>query len=342
MLASEFHYLLPPELIAHAPLENRDQSRLLRVETHSQTWAHHIFAQLPDLLQPGDVLVFNDTQVIKARLFAKRKTGGSIEVFLLKPLGNQGEWQVLLNPARRLKIGEVLTIAPDFLCVVKEKLPVGFAVALESPGSVYDALEQYGHLPLPLYIHPNQEANAFQKNYQTIMAKHKGAVAAPTAGLHFTEALLTALKAKGIQIETVTLHVGYGTFQPMSATYIQDHHMHAEYYELSAKTAQALNQAKQEGRRILAVGTTSARTLETVCHEGRFEAKKGETALFIYPGYRFGAIQGLITNFHLPQSTLLLLVAALIGKDLMQKVYQEAIAQKYRFYSFGDGMLLLP
>lgn len=339
VLTADFFYDLPSELIAHAPLEPRDQSRLLRVHTDTGQLSHHIFSELPNLLRPNDVLVFNDTQVIKARLFATRKTGGKIEIFLLKPLSD-GYWNALLNPARRLKLEEVLEIAPGFSCRIIEKLSVGFKVIFESEEPFFDALEQHGHLPLPPYIHA--QAEAFQKQYQTLLAKNKGAVAAPTAGLHFTESLLETLKQTGIQIETITLHVGYGTFQPMASVHVEDHNIHSEYYEVTPETALALNQAHREGRRIIAIGTTSARTLETIFKEGGFHAQKGETSLFIYPGYTFKAIQGLLTNFHLPQSTLLVLISALAGKTLIEKAYQEAILQRYRFYSFGDAMLILP
>jgi S-adenosylmethionine:tRNA ribosyltransferase-isomerase len=341
---SDIDYNLPPELIAQEPSNLRTQSRLMVLNRQSQTITHQHFFDLPGLLKPNDVLVLNNTKVIKARLSGHRQTGGEVECFLVEQVEN-GTWKVMLNPTKRLKVGECISIAPDFSFTIKQKYLDEFThlVEFNCADDFFTALEKYGHPPLPPYIkqQKDQDLNLWAERYQTIYAEQQGAVAAPTAGLHFTKELLAQLQTMGVQIQYVTLHVGLGTFLPIKTLEIGQHKMHAERFCISTQTAKALNQAKAQNRRIIAVGTTVARTLESGFANGQYQAQNGSTEIFIYPDYQFKALDGLITNFHLPKSTLLLMIMALAGQDFTQRAYQEAINQKYRFFSFGDAMLIL-
>lgn len=339
MNLSDFDYNLPPELIAQTPLNIRDNSRLLVLDKKTGAMDHLHFSDIASLLNPGDVLVLNDTKVIPARLIGvKESTGATIELLLLKELGSD-IWECLSRPAKRLKIGTIIKFSASLSAEVTEKLDEGMVhVKLLYDGILMEILDKLGEMPLPPYIH---EKLNDKNRYQTVYAKNIGSAAAPTAGLHFTEELLNKLKNKGIEILYVTLHVGLGTFRPVEAENILEHHMHSEYYEMDEATANALNQAKKEKRKIYAVGTTSTRVLETIAHKyDEFKPCSGNTEIFIYPGFEFKAINGLITNFHLPKSTLLMLVSALATRDIILNAYNEAVKNKYRFFSFGDAMFI--
>ncbi len=338
---SEFDYDLPEELIAQTPLLKRDESRLLVVHKKTGELIHSRFNKIIDFLHKGDVLVLNDTKVIPARLIGvKEETGATIELLLLKDLGND-TWECLSRPAKRLKVGTVVSFGDGLLkALVTEKFDEGLThVKLIYKGILMEILDKLGTMPLPPYIHEKLED---QGRYQTVYAKVSGSAAAPTAGLHFTKELLKKIEDKGIIITYVTLHVGLGTFRPVEVTNVLEHKMHSEYYIMNEETAKILNKAKEEGRRIIAVGTTSTRTLETIAtlNNGKFKATSGNTDIFIYPGYEFKAIDALITNFHLPKSTLVMLVSALASKEIIFKAYKEAIDNKYRFFSFGDAMFI--
>jgi len=341
MNIEEFNYDLPEELIAQTPLQKRDSSRLLLLNKNTGEIKHKHFNNIIDYLQKGDVLVLNNTKVIPARLIGeKEETKAVIELLLLKDLGND-TWECLSRPAKRLKEDTIISFGDGLLkAKVIKKMDEGIThVKLIYNGILMEILDKLGTMPLPPYIHEKLED---QSRYQTVYAKISGSAAAPTAGLHFTEELLKEIKEKGIIITYVTLHVGLGTFRPVEVENILDHHMHSEYYEMSKETANILNIAKKENRRIIAVGTTSTRTLETIAtnNNGSFKECSGNTNIFIYPGYEFKAINCLITNFHLPKSTLVMLVSALAGKDNIMNAYQEAIKEKYRFFSFGDAMFI--
>ena len=341
MNISEFDYELPKELIAQTPLKDRSSSRLLVLDKNNGDILHEHFSNIIDYLHKGDVLVLNDTKVIPARLIGnKEDTGAVIELLLLKDLGND-VWECLSKPAKRLKIGTIVSFGDGLLkALVVEKLDEGITrVKLLYDGILMEILDKLGTMPLPPYIH---EKLNDQSRYQTVYAKVSGSAAAPTAGLHFTKELLSKIEDKGITICYVTLHVGLGTFRPVEVDNILNHHMHSEYYVMDGKTASVLNKAKDEGRRIIAVGTTSIRTLETIAsaNNGRFKACSGNTDIFIYPGYEFKAIDCLITNFHLPKSTLVMLVSAFSSRDIILNAYKEAIKEKYRFFSFGDAMFI--
>lgn len=341
MNINEFDYNLPEELIAQTPLKNRASSRLLILNKNNGDIEHKNFFDIIDYLNKGDVLVLNDTKVIPARLIgSKEETGAVIELLLLKDLG-EDIWECLSKPAKRLHIGTIVSFGSGLLkAKVVEKLDEGIVhVKLIYEGILMEILDKLGTMPLPPYIHEKLED---QNRYQTVYAKYVGSAAAPTAGLHFTNELLEQIKNKGIIVTYVTLHVGLGTFRPVEVDNILDHHMHSEFYVMSLETADILNKAKEEGRRIIAVGTTSTRTLETIASQnaGKFIATSGNTDIFIYPGYEFKAIDCLITNFHLPKSTLMMLISALAGKDKVMKAYNEAIEEKYRFFSFGDSMFI--
>ena len=338
---NEFDYDLPKELIAQTPLKNRSSSKLLIMNKNNGKIKHEIFSNIIDYLDEGDVLVLNDTKVIPARLIGEKEdTKAVIEILLLRDIGND-IWECLAKPGKRLKIGTIVSFGNGLLkCEIIEKLDDGIVhVNLIYEGILMEILDKLGTMPLPPYIHEKLQD---QSRYQTVYAKNIGSAAAPTAGLHFTKELLKRIEDKGIIITYVTLHVGLGTFRPVEVSNILDHKMHSEYYEMSKKTADILNKAKKEGRRIIAVGTTSTRTLETIANNnnGKFLACTGNTDIFIYPGYKFKAIDALITNFHLPKSTLVMLVSALASKDSIMKAYQEAINNKYRFFSFGDAMFI--
>ena len=336
-----FDYDLPNELIAQTPLKVRDSSRLLIMDKVSGELKHESFHNIIDYFKEGDVLVLNNTKVIPARLIGiKEETGAIIELLLLKELGND-EWECLSKPAKRLKVGSVVSFGDGLLkAEVTEKLDEGVThVKLIYNGILMEILDKLGTMPLPPYIHEKLED---QSRYQTVYAKYTGSAAAPTAGLHFTNDLLDRIRDKGIIVCFVTLHVGLGTFRPVEETDILKHHMHSEYYVMDKETADILNKAKEEGRRIIAVGTTSTRTLETIAtnNNGKFVACSGDTDIFIYPGYEFKGIDCLITNFHLPKSTLVMLVSALSSRENILNAYNEAIKEKYRFFSFGDAMFI--
>ena len=336
MRLADFDYDLPPELIAQTPLAARDTSRLL--EVRGQHLQHRAFGELPECLHPGDLLVFNDTKVIPARLLGTKPTGGAVEILLVKPLGGP-RFEAMARG--KLRAGTRVSIAADFSVHIDEVMGGGFhRVTLDAP-DVFVALDKYGHLPLPPYI--RREDNAQDRHvYQTMFATHAGSAAAPTAGLHFTPALIERLHARGVATAGVTLHVGPGTFLPVREEAEDDitkHTMHSEWYRVSPECAAAVARAK----RVIAVGTTALRTLESVAlARGRVEACEGDTHLYVTPGFEFRVVQGMVTNFHLPRSTLLILVSAFAGFDTIRAAYAEAIAQRYRFFSYGDAMLLWP
>ncbi len=340
MKKSDFYYNLPEELIAQRPSEKRDMSRLMVLDPMNKTIEHKIFHEIENYLRKGDCLVINDTRVIPARIYGTRKdTGGGIEIVLLKNIGGN-KWEVLTKPGRRALPGRTFVFGEGELeAVVTDIVEDGNRIVeFKYEGIFEEVLDSVGIIPLPPYI---TEKPDDMERYQTVYSKVKGSSAAPTAGLHFTDELLEKIKNKGISIAKVTLHIGLGTFRPVKADNILDHIMHSEYYEISKETADIINRTKTEKGRIISVGTTSTRVLESVADEnGVLKAGSGDTDIFIYPGYRFKCIDGLITNFHLPESTLLMLVSALAGKDFILKAYEEAVARSYRFFSFGDAMFI--
>lgn len=341
MQTKDFDYELPEELIAQSPLKDRASSRLLVLDKDDGSINHDKFSNIINYLEKGDVLVLNDTKVIPARLIGvKEETGAVIELLLLRDLGDD-TWECLSKPAKRLHISTIITFGDGSLkAEVIEKLDEGLChVKLHYEGILLEILERLGTMPLPPYIHEKLED---QSRYQTVYAKNLGSAAAPTAGLHFTKSLLKQIEEKGIIITYVTLHVGLGTFRPVEVEDIKDHRMHSEYYIMNSNTAETLNKAKSENRRIIAVGTTSTRVLETIAgnNDGTFKECSGYTNIFIYPGYTFKGIDCLITNFHLPKSTLLMLVSALASKDFIMSAYREAIKERYRLFSFGDAMFI--
>ena len=341
MLRSEFYYDLPEELIAQYPIEPRDASRLLKLDRATGAWEDKHFYDVVDELREGDCLVLNDSRVLPARLIGRRAaTGAQVELLLLTPKGGD-VWEVLAGPGRRAKPGDDLTFGDGLLTAHVLEIVEGGnrLVQFSYEGNFYNTLETIGQMPLPPYIHEKLQD---RERYQTVYSRELGSAAAPTAGLHFTPALLDKIRAKGVDIAFVTLHVGLGTFRPVKEDEITDHKMHAEHYELSAETADKINRARERGGRIIAVGTTSCRTLESVgLTDGRVEPADGWTSIFIYPGYRFQVLDGLITNFHLPESTLIMLVSAFAGYDHTMAAYKHAVEEKYRFFSFGDAMLIL-
>ena len=338
-----YHYDLPEELIAQTPIEPRDHSRMLVFDRKTETISHKHFYDVIDYLNKGDVLVVNNTRVIPARLFGtKVETGAKAEVFLLSK-EEQNVWKVLLKPARRLKVGATIAFDDSFSCAVLEHFDKGEARVkfFEKQGTFEENLLRVGTMPLPHYIH---EKLKDRERYQTVYSKVEGSSAAPTAGLHFTPELLQIIKDKGIIVTEVLLHVGLGTFRPVSEENILNHDMHTEYYEVTEQTAKIINEAKANGNKIVAVGTTSVRTLESVASkfgDGKMHADKGNTNIFIYPGYEWKVVDHLITNFHLPESTLIMLVSSFCGIENTLNFYKEAVKEKYRFYSFGDACLIL-
>ena len=340
MKTSDFYYDLPEELIAQDPLEDRSSSRLMVLDRESGEISHHIFKDIIEYLNPEDCLVINDTKVIPARLYGiKEDTGAHIEILLLKRREND-VWETLVRPGKKAKPGTRLTfgdgrLKAEVIDVVEEGNRL---IHFEYEGIFEEILDQLGEMPLPPYItHKLQDKN----RYQTVYAKHEGSAAAPTAGLHFTPELLAAIEAKGIRIARVTLHVGLGTFRPVKVEDVTQHHMHSEYYQVTQEAADIINDTKKRGGRVIAVGTTSTRTLESVADEdGTMHAAGGCTEIFIYPGYKFKCIDALITNFHLPESTLLMLVSALAGKEHIMHAYETAVQERYRFFSFGDAMFI--
>ncbi|HQU93381.1 MAG TPA: tRNA preQ1(34) S-adenosylmethionine ribosyltransferase-isomerase QueA [Pyrinomonadaceae bacterium] len=342
MHISEFDFDLPTELIASEPLERRDRSRMLRVDRASSEYKDSIFSGLPELLEPSDVLVVNNTKVFPARLLGKSETGAAVEIFLVREL-EDASWMALAKPARRLPRGKTINFGPGFSGQVLERSDDGqVRISFQSDLPVQQSIELYGRTPLPPYIKRDREsADTDRERYQTIYASQGGAIAAPTAGLHFTPEVFEQLRAHGIEIVEVTLHVGYGTFEPVKVEDLSEHRVQPERYSLDQEAAESLNLAKIDGRRIIAVGTTTTRTLETVIGKlGKFEASSGLADLTILPGYRFNAIDGLLTNFHLPKSSLLALVSTFGGHDLIMSAYRHAVASGYRFYSYGDCMLI--
>lgn len=340
MRLEDFNYHLPEELIAQTPLQNRSSSKLMVLNKETGQIEHKEFADIINYLHAGDMLVINNTKVIPARLIGEKiDTHAIIELLLLKDLGNN-KWECLSRPFKRLKEGSVISFGNGKLKakVIEKKTEGIVRVELVYQGILVEILDELGQMPLPPYIHEKLEDKT---RYNTIYAKIDGSAAAPTAGLHFTKELLEKIKAKGIEIVEVTLHVGLGTFRPVETEDILKHHMHSEFYEMKKEVAKKLNQAKKEKRRIIAVGTTSTRVLETVMtNHQTFKECSGNTDIFIYPGYKFKAIDGLITNFHLPKSTLLMLVSALAGRENILNAYKIAVQQKYRFFSFGDAMFI--
>lgn len=341
MRTADFDYNLPEELIAQTPVEPRDHSRLMVVHRGDGTREHKHFYDIIDYLNPGDALVINETKVIPARLLGvKEDTGVPVEILLLRR-ENATDWEALVKPGRRLKPGAVCVFGDGLLrCEIMSSVPEigGRIVRFMYDGVFEEILDQLGEMPLPPYIH---EKLADRTRYQTVYAKNEGSAAAPTAGLHFTPELLEKVKAKGVTVVPVTLHVGLGTFRPVTVEDVDTHVMHSEYYQVTAEAADTLNRIRANGGRIICVGTTSVRTLETVATEdGVIHAGAGDTAIFIYPGKKIKAVDALITNFHLPQSTLLMLVSTFMGRDTALDVYREAVEEKYRFFSFGDAMFI--
>ena len=342
MKTSDFDYELPERLIAQHPAEKRDHSRLLVMDKYTGEVEHRIFKDIVDYLHEGDVLVVNKTKVLPARIFGVKEGGSAkIEVLLLKrdeDLPNT--WEVLVRPGKRAKVGTMINFGEGLLRgEVIENTSAGRKVTFYFDGIFEEILDQLGMMPLPPYIHEQLED---KNRYQTVYAKVEGSAAAPTAGLHFTEELMDQLRATGVQIEEVLLHVGLGTFKPVDEENIEDHEMHTEFYDISEDTAARINQAKDEGRRIISVGTTSTRAMESAAKDGRLVAGNGWTNIFIFPGYEWQIIDGLITNFHLPKSTLMMLVSALSKREYILNAYHEAVKEEYRFFSFGDAMFINP
>ncbi len=350
MKVSDFNYDLPKELIAQVPIKNRDESRLMVLDKNNNTIEHKTFKNILEYLEPGDCLVRNNTKVIPARLYGiKEDTGAHVEFLLLKRI--EGDiWEVMVKPGRKLMPGTKVIFGEGVLeqsntqkillkAEILEQLEGGNRkVKFEYNGIFNEILNEIGLMPLPPYIHEKLKE---KDRYQTVYAMYEGSAAAPTAGLHFTNELLEKIKQKGVEIANVTLHVGIGTFRPVKVENVEEHDMHSEHFYIKQEDAEKINKAKREGHRIIAVGTTSCRVLETIANEkGEVKQTEGDTNIFIYPGYKFKCLDALITNFHLPESTLIMLVSALAGKDFIMKAYKEAVEQKYRFFSFGDAMFI--
>ncbi len=341
MKVTEFDYELPEELIAQTPIKKRDESRLMVLNRKEQTIEHKIFKNIIDYLKPGDVLVRNNTKVIPARLYGRKETGAKVEFLLLNNI--EGDiWESIVRPGNKLHVGTKVVFGDGILeAKILEVMPGGTRkVEFKYDGIFNEILDKIGLMPLPPYIH---ESLKEKDRYQTVYAKYDGSAAAPTAGLHFTPELLGKIQEKGVEIANVTLHVGIGTFRPVKEDTVEAHKMHSEHFYIKQEDVDKINKAKQEGRRVIAVGTTSCRVLESIADEntGMVKPIEDDTEIFIYPGYKFKCIDGLITNFHLPQSTLLMLVSALAGKDYIMRAYKEAVKEKYRFFSFGDAMFII-
>ena len=340
MKTSDFYYDLPPELIAQTPLEKRDESRLLCLDKATGEWSHHHFYELPDFLRAGDCLILNNSRVLPARLLGHRLPGGgACEVLLLQDKGDK-VWECLVRPGKHLREGARVSFGDGELTAeIAEVLPDGNRlVRFDYNGIFLEVLERLGKMPLPPYITKQLED---QSQYQTVYAKELGSAAAPTAGLHFTPQLMDTIRSRGVNIAEVTLHVGLGTFRPVNEESIEDHQMHSEWYSVSEETAKLINETRAAGHRVIAVGTTSCRTLESVWAKyGKIVPCSGNTSIFIYPGIELKAIDGLITNFHLPESTLIMLIAAFYGYDKTMAAYKVAVEEKYRFFSFGDAMFI--
>ena len=341
MKVTEFDYKLPEELIAQTPIKKRDESRLMVLNRKEQTIEHKIFKDIIEYLKPGDVLVRNNTKVIPARLYGRKETGAKVEFLLLNNI--EGDiWESIVRPGNKLHVGTKVIFGDGILeAKILEVMPGGTRkVEFKYDGIFNEILDKIGLMPLPPYIH---EILKEKDRYQTVYAKYDGSAAAPTAGLHFTPELLEKIQEKGVEIANVTLHVGIGTFRPVKEDTVEAHKMHSEHFYIKQEDVDKINKAKQEGRRVIAVGTTSCRVLESIADEntGMVKPIEDDTEIFIYPGYKFKCIDGLITNFHLPQSTLLMLVSALAGKHFIMKAYKEAVKEKYRFFSFGDAMFIM-
>ena len=339
MKTSDFYYDLPQELIAQTPLKQRDASRLMVLDRQTGAVEHRHFHDILSLLNPGDCLVMNDSRVLPARLLGVRPTGGAAELLLLRELG-EDKWECLAKPGRKLRPGSEVIFGDGVLraAILEDREDGNKIVQFRYEGIFLELLEQLGRMPLPPYI---KESLEDQERYQTVYSKDPGSAAAPTAGLHFTNELLDELRAKGIRTAFITLHVGLGTFRPVKAEEITDHHMHSEFCIINEETARTIRETRQQGGRIVCVGTTSCRTLESFAEEdGTVNARSGWTDIFIYPGYRFKVMDALITNFHLPESTLLMLVSAFAGRENILHAYETAVQERYRFFSFGDAMLL--
>ena len=339
MKVTDFDYDLPKELIAQTPIEKRDESRLMVLDRSKQTIEHRKFKDIVEYLKPGDVLVRNNTKVIPARLYGRKETGAHVEFLLLNNI--EGDiWECIVRPGNKLHVGAKVIFGDGLLkAEVLETMEGGTRkVKFSYDGIFNEILDKVGLMPLPPYIH---EALKDNDRYQTVYAKYEGSAAAPTAGLHFTEELLQKVQDMGVEIANVTLHVGIGTFRPVKEENVEEHKMHTEHFYIKKEDVEKINNAKKEGRRVIAVGTTSCRVLETIADENGFvKETEADTGIFIYPGYKFKCLDGLITNFHLPQSTLLMLVSALAGKDYIMEAYKEAVKEKYRFFSFGDAMFI--
>ena len=336
---SDYYYELPEELIAQTPAEPRDSSRLFVYDRATGRREHRIFRDIKEYLRPGDVLVINNTKVLPARLFAYTENGGKVEVLLLKRR-DLNEWEVLVRPGKKAKAGAELVVSDELSLTVVDRTETGERIVqFHFDGVFEDILSRVGSMPLPPYIH---EKLKDKDRYQTVYCKTDGSAAAPTAGLHFTQELLSEIRGMGVQIAEVLLHVGLGTFRPVKEEDLTHHVMHSEYYRVDERAAEIVNAAKREGRRVIAVGTTSVRTLETVADEqGMLHPCSGDTSIFIYPPYRFKCVDALITNFHLPESTLIMLVSGFMGREQCLSLYREAVEKKYRFFSFGDACLIL-
>ena len=340
MKVTEFNYDLPEELIAQTPLEKRDESRLMILNRQEKTIEHNTFKNIIEYLKPGDVLVRNNTKVIPARLYGKKETGANVEFLLLNNI--EGDiWETIVRPGNKLHIGTKVIFGDGLLTAeILDTMPGGTRKVLFTYKGIFnEILDKIGLMPLPPYIHEELKE---KDRYQTVYAKYEGSAAAPTAGLHFTNELLEKIEQKGIDIANVTLHVGIGTFRPVKEDTVEAHEMHSEHFYIKQEDCDKINKAKKNGKRVISVGTTSCRVLETIANpeNGTVEPIEGDTQIFIYPGYTFKCIDGLITNFHLPQSTLLMLVSALAGKEYIMKAYNEAVQEKYKFFSFGDAMFI--
>lgn len=340
MKVSDFNYNLPKELIAQVPIKDRDQSRLMVLDRKNKTIEHKIFKDIIDYLEPGDCLVRNNTKVIPARLYGvKEETGANVEFLLLKRVDGD-IWEVMVKPGKKLMPGVRVEFGNGLLkAEILEKFEDGNRkVKFEYNGIFNEILNEIGLMPLPPYIHEKLKE---KDRYQTVYAKYEGSAAAPTAGLHFTDELFKKLQEKGVEVANVTLHVGIGTFRPVKVENIEEHDMHSEHFYIKAEDAEKINKAKREGHRVIAVGTTSCRVLESIADEnGYVKEVEGDTNIFIYPGYKFKCLDALITNFHLPESTLIMLVSALAGKDFIMQAYEEAVKEQYKFFSFGDAMFI--
>ncbi len=340
MKVSDFNYTLPEELIAQTPILKRDESRLMVLNRDNKTIEHKIFKDILEYLKPGDVLVRNNTKVLPARIYGKKETGANVEFLLLNNI--EGDiWESIVRPGNKLHIGTKVIFGEGKLkAEILDVLEGGTRkVKFEYDGIFNEILDEIGLMPLPPYIHEELKE---KDRYQTVYAKFQGSAAAPTAGLHFTNELLEKIKQKGVEIANVTLHVGIGTFRPVKVDNIEEHLMHSEHFYIKQEDVEKINSAKKEGRRVIAVGTTSCRVLESIADEnGMVKETEEDTSIFIYPGYKFKCIDALITNFHLPESTLLMLVSALAGKEFIMEAYNQAVEEKYRFFSFGDAMLII-